>query len=121
MNVPQPVTPPALPDLGIRVIYMLLFAVVFWALCWILLATTVVQLIVRLLNGRANTDLTRFGGALRAPDHRISDICHRVGALSIRALAGRKLKRTFAAAIRLSRPVTSRPERVIVSPSPFSH
>jgi Domain of unknown function (DUF4389) len=64
MNVPQPVTPPAVPDLGIRVIYMLLFAVVFWALCWILLATTVVQLIVRLLNGRANGDLTRFGASL---------------------------------------------------------
>ena len=64
MNVPQPVTPPALPDLGLRVIYMLLFAIVFWALCWILLATTVVQLIVRLLNGRANPDLTRFGASL---------------------------------------------------------
>ena len=64
MNVPQPVTPPPAADLGIRVIYMLLFAVVFWALCWILLATTVVQLIVRLLNGRANSDLTRFGGSL---------------------------------------------------------
>ena len=64
MNVPQPVTPPALPDLGIRVVYMLLFAVVFWTLCWILLATTVVQLIVRLLNGRANPDLTRFGASL---------------------------------------------------------
>jgi hypothetical protein len=64
MNVPQPVTPPSMPDLGLRVIYMLLFAVVFWALCWILLATTVVQLIVRLLNGRANPDLTRFGASL---------------------------------------------------------
>jgi hypothetical protein len=64
MNVPQPVNPPASPDLGIRVIYMLLFAVVFWALCWILAATTVVQLIVRLLNGRLNPDLTRFGASL---------------------------------------------------------
>ena len=64
MNVPQPATPPALPDLGIRVIYMLLFAVVFWALCWILLATTVLQLAIRLLNGRTNVDLTRFGASL---------------------------------------------------------
>jgi len=64
MNVPQPVTPPALPDLGLRVVYMLLFAVVFWALCWILAATTLVQLLVRLLNGRANADLTRFGASL---------------------------------------------------------
>lgn len=64
MNVPQPVTPPALPDLGIRVIYMLLYAFVFWVLCWILAATTTVQLVVRLLNGRPNGDLTRFGASL---------------------------------------------------------
>ena len=43
---------------------MLLFAVVFWALCWILFATTILQLTVRLLNGRANADLTRFGASL---------------------------------------------------------
>jgi hypothetical protein len=64
MNLPQPVTPPSTTDLGIRVIYMLVFAVVFWLLCWILAATTLVQLVVRLLNGRPNADLTRFGGAL---------------------------------------------------------
>ena len=63
MNLPQPVSPAAL-DLGLRVIYMLLFAVVFWVLCWILAATTLIQLVVRLLNGRANSDLTRFGGSL---------------------------------------------------------
>lgn len=63
MNVPQPVTP-ASSDFGIRIIYMLLFGLVFWVLCWILAATTVMQLIVRLLNGRPNPDLTRFGGSL---------------------------------------------------------
>jgi hypothetical protein len=63
MNLPQPVSP-APPDLGIRVIYMLLFAVVFWVLCWILAATTLIQLMVRLLNGRANPDLLRFGASL---------------------------------------------------------
>ena len=63
MNLPQPVSP-AVPDLGLRVVYMLLFAVVFWVLCWILAATTLIQLVVRLLNGRANSDLTRFGGSL---------------------------------------------------------
>jgi Domain of unknown function (DUF4389) len=63
MNYPQPVSP-ATPDLGIRVIYMVLFAVVFWVLCWILAATTLIQLIVRLLNGRPNSDLTRFGASL---------------------------------------------------------
>ena len=64
MNLPQPVNAPSTPDLGIRVIYMLVFAVVFWLLCWILAATTLVQLVVRLLNGRPNSDLTRFGGSL---------------------------------------------------------
>jgi hypothetical protein len=64
MNVPQPHTPSQLPDLGIRIIYMLLFAVVFWVLCWILAATTVVQLMVRLLNGRPNPDLLSFGASL---------------------------------------------------------
>ena len=64
MNLPQPVSPPASPDLGIRVIYMVLFGVVFWVLCWILAATTIVQLIVRLLNGRPNPDLTHFGASL---------------------------------------------------------
>jgi len=63
MNIPQPVGPPA-PDLGIRVIYMLLFAVIFWVLCWVLGAATVAQLLVRLLNGRPNADLARFGASL---------------------------------------------------------
>ncbi len=62
MNVPQPVN--ASPDLGIRVVYMLIFAVVFWLLCWVLAVTTIVQLVVRLLNGRPHPDLVRFGGAL---------------------------------------------------------
>jgi hypothetical protein len=62
MNVPQPVN--ATPDLGIRVIYMLIFAAVFWLVCWILAATAIVQLIVRLLNGRPHSDLVRFGAAL---------------------------------------------------------
>jgi hypothetical protein len=62
--MPQPVNAPSTPDLGIRVIYMLVFGVVFWLICWILAATTLVQLVVRLLNGRPNSDLTRFGGSL---------------------------------------------------------
>jgi hypothetical protein len=64
MNLPQPVTPQGSPELGIRLVYMLLFAVVFWLLCWILAAATLVQLVVRLLNGRPNADLARFGAAL---------------------------------------------------------
>jgi hypothetical protein len=64
MNLPHPVTPSGSPDLGIRIVYMLLFAVVFWLLCWILAAATLVQLIVRILNARPNPELVRFGGAL---------------------------------------------------------
>jgi hypothetical protein len=64
MNLPQPVPPATSSDLGIRVIYMVLFGAVFWILCWILGATAIVQLIVRLLNGRPNPDLTRFGASL---------------------------------------------------------
>jgi hypothetical protein len=64
VNLPQPVTPSGLPDLGIRVIYMLLFAIVFWLLCWVLAVTTIVQIVVRLLNGRPNPDLVRFGASL---------------------------------------------------------
>ncbi len=64
MNVPQPVAPPGSPDLGMRVIYMLLFAIAFWLLGWTLLATAIVQLAVRVLNGRPNAELVRFGGSL---------------------------------------------------------
>lgn len=64
MNLPQPATPSGSPDLGIRVIYMLLFAIVFWLLCWVLAVATIVQLVVRLLNGRPNADLIRFGASL---------------------------------------------------------
>ena len=64
MNVPQPAPMPATPDLGIRVLYMVLFAIVFWLLCWTLAVTASVQLVIRLLNGRPNPDLTRFGAAL---------------------------------------------------------
>ena len=64
MNVPQPVTPPAVPDVGIRILYMILFAVVFWILCWTLAVTAIAQLFLRLLNGRPGAEITRFGAAL---------------------------------------------------------
>jgi len=63
MNVPEPLPPPS-PDLGIRFLYMVLFGVVVWLLCWTLAVTAIVQLVIRLLNGRPNPDLTRFGAAL---------------------------------------------------------
>jgi len=81
MNLPQPVPPSASPDLGIRVIYMVLFGVVFWVLCWILGATTIV-------------------GPLLTPGDRISDFCHRARALSVHCVAGRGLKRARQAVVR---------------------
>jgi Domain of unknown function (DUF4389) len=64
MNLPQPVGPSGSADLGIRVIYMLLFAIVFWLVCWVVAASSIVQLVLRLLNGRPNADLARFGASL---------------------------------------------------------
>jgi hypothetical protein len=63
MNFPQPSTPTA-PEIGIRILYMLLFAVVFWILGWTLAVTAIVQLVLRLLNGGPNAEVTRFGAAL---------------------------------------------------------
>jgi hypothetical protein len=64
MNVPQTVTPPATRELGTRIVYMLLFAVVFWILCWVLAVTAIAQLCLRLLNGHPGAEVTRFGAAL---------------------------------------------------------
>jgi hypothetical protein len=64
MNVPQTVTPPTGSDMGLRVLYMLVFAVVFWLLCWTLAVVTLVQLILRLVNGRPHAEVARFGAAL---------------------------------------------------------
>lgn len=71
MSVPQPVTPSGPPDLGMRVIYMLVFAVAFWLVCWILTVTAVVQLVVRLLNGKPNAELVRFGASLARYSHKV--------------------------------------------------
>jgi hypothetical protein len=62
-------TPPAKPapqlsGVGERVLYTIVFAVVFWILCWVLVLTAAAQLLLRLLNGRANADLARFGSGL---------------------------------------------------------
>lgn len=62
-GVPQPLAPPP-GDLGVRVLYMLLFAVVFWIVSWTLAVTAVAQLLVRIFAGRESAELARFGGAL---------------------------------------------------------
>jgi hypothetical protein len=64
MSVPQPTTPPASTDLALRVLYMALFAVVFWILTWTLAVVTVLQLLLRLINGRPHAEVARFGSGL---------------------------------------------------------
>jgi Domain of unknown function (DUF4389) len=62
-GVPQTVAPPPV-DLGVRALYMLLFAVVFWIVSWTLAITAIAQLLVRLSTGHASAELARFGGSL---------------------------------------------------------
>ncbi len=64
MSVPQPTAPPAPPDLGLRVLYMLLFGVVFWILTWTLAVAALLQLLLRLINGRPHAQVALFGSAL---------------------------------------------------------
>jgi hypothetical protein len=54
------------PDIGVRVLYMALFAVVFWVMCWVLAVTAVAQLVLRLVAGHPNAELARVGLALGA-------------------------------------------------------
>jgi len=62
-GVPQPIDPPP-GELGVRVLYMLLFAIVFWIVCWVLAVSAIGQLLVRLLSGRPSPELARFGRSL---------------------------------------------------------
>ncbi len=62
-GVPQR-TEPQPGELGVRVLYMLLFAIVFWVVSWVLVVTALAQLLVRILSGRPSPELARFGGAL---------------------------------------------------------
>jgi hypothetical protein len=62
-GLPQTVAPPPV-DLGVRVLYMLLFAIVFWIVSWTLAVAAIVQLLVRVSTGHPSAELTRFGGSL---------------------------------------------------------
>ncbi len=62
-GVPQTVAPPP-ADLGVRVLYMLLFGIVFWIVSWTLAIAAIAQLVVRLSTGQLNAELTRFGASL---------------------------------------------------------
>ena len=46
--------------LGIRVLYMLLFAVAFWILIWVLAVTVIAQLLLTLLGGQRSVELLKF-------------------------------------------------------------
>lgn len=63
-GVPQPVARPPGGDIGARILYMLLFAVAFWIVCWVLAATAIGQLLIRLLSGHVNAELAAFGARL---------------------------------------------------------
>jgi hypothetical protein len=54
------------PDVGVRVLYMALFAVVFWIMCWALAVIAIAQLIQRLVSGHPNSELARVGAGLGA-------------------------------------------------------
>jgi hypothetical protein len=57
--------PPAVRmPLGIRVLYMVLFAIAFWMLIWVLAVTVIAQLILTLLGGQRSAELLRFGKGL---------------------------------------------------------
>jgi hypothetical protein len=64
MSSTQPL-PHSVPDLGTRIVYMVLFAFVFWVLCWVLALTSIGQLLVR-ATGNTSNDLTRLGAGLGA-------------------------------------------------------
>ena len=64
MSVPQPTTPAEGPDLALRVLYMIVFAIVFWILTWTLAVLVLLQLVLRLVNGRPHAEVAHFGSGL---------------------------------------------------------
>jgi hypothetical protein len=46
--------------IGIRVLYMLLFALALWILIWVLAVTVIAQLLLTLLGGERNAELLKF-------------------------------------------------------------
>jgi hypothetical protein len=64
-DAPQsPLVPSSAPSLGMRLLYMIVLALVFWVVCWTLAFTVLVQLVLTLLAGRPNIELARFGAGL---------------------------------------------------------
>jgi hypothetical protein len=46
--------------IGIRVLYMILFAVALWILMWVLAVTVIAQLLLTVLAGAPNPELLKF-------------------------------------------------------------
>jgi hypothetical protein len=50
--------------IAIRLLYMLVFALTFWVLTWVLAITVLTQLILTLLGGAPNPELLKFSQGL---------------------------------------------------------
>jgi hypothetical protein len=50
--------------IAIRLLYMLVFALTFWIVTWILAVTAIAQLILTLLGGTPNPELLKFSHGL---------------------------------------------------------
>ena len=50
--------------IAIRLLYMVVFALTFWILTWILAVTVIAQLVLTLLGGAPNPELLRFSNGL---------------------------------------------------------
>jgi Domain of unknown function (DUF4389) len=56
--------PPTRLPLGLRVLYMVVFALAFWILTWTVAVTVLAQLVLTLLAGQPNPELLRFSHGL---------------------------------------------------------
>jgi hypothetical protein len=58
-----PVVAGRLP-IGLRILYMFVFAVTFWIVTWVLAVTVITQLILTLLGGQRQPELLQFSAGL---------------------------------------------------------
>jgi hypothetical protein len=59
-----PVAASTAESLGLRLLHMIIFAVVFWVLCWAVAITALAQLGFRVFAAAPSPDLRRFGSGL---------------------------------------------------------
>ncbi len=64
MNSPESLPVVAPLGVGARLLYSILFGLVFWLMCWALAITTIGQLALKLVSHSTSADLTRFGSGL---------------------------------------------------------